>query len=70
LERQTQIEQARAALRQLTPLQQQIITLRYLEELSNEEIAQVVNRTEGAVKALQHRALNSLRRILEEWNET
>lgn len=70
LERQTQVEQARAALQQLTPLQQQIITLRYLEEMSNEEIAQVVNRTEGAVKALQHRALNSLRRILEEWDET
>ena len=70
LERQMQVEQARAALQQLTPLQQQIITLRFLEELSNEEIAQVVNRTEGAVKALQHRALNSLRRILEEWNET
>jgi RNA polymerase sigma-70 factor, ECF subfamily len=49
----------------LTPLQQQIITLRFLEELNNEEVARVVERTEGAVKALQHRALNSLRRLLE-----
>lgn len=70
VERQMQVEQARAALRQLTPLQQQIITLRYLEELSNEDIARIVERTEGAVKALQHRALDSLRRILEGWNET
>ncbi|HOU14172.1 MAG TPA: sigma-70 family RNA polymerase sigma factor [Anaerolineae bacterium] len=69
VERQMQVEQARAALRQLTPLQQQIITLRYLEELSNEDIALIVERTEGAVKALQHRALDSLRRILEGWNE-
>ena len=69
LERQMRVEQARAALRQLTPLQQQIITLRFLEELSNVEVARVVERTEGAVKALQHRALNSLRRLLEEEDE-
>ncbi len=70
VERQMEVAQARAALRQLTPLQQQIITLRYLEDLSHEEIARVVERTEGAVKALQHRALDNLRRILEGRNET
>ena len=69
LERRTQVEQARAALRQLTPLQQQVITLRFLEEMSNEEVGRVIERTEGAVKALQHRALNSLRRLLEEEDE-
>jgi len=65
LERQTRVEQARAALQQLTPLQQQIITLRFLEELSIEEVARAVERAEGAVKALQHRALASLHRLLE-----
>ena len=70
LERQTQVAQARAALQQLTPLQQQIVALRFLEEMSLEEVAHMVNRTVGAVKALQHRAINSLRRILEEENET
>ena len=69
LERRTQVEQARAALRQLTPLQQQVITLRFLEEMSNEEVGRVIERTEGAVKALQHRALNSLRRLWEEEDE-
>ena len=59
----------RDALWLLTPLQRQIIVLRFLEELSNEEVAQCVERTVGAVKALQHRALNSLRRILEEADE-
>lgn len=70
LERQMQVAQAYAALQQLTPLQQQIIVLRFLEEMSLEEVAHVVNRTVGAVKALQHRAINSLRRILEEQDET
>ena len=55
----------RDALWLLTPLQRQIIVLRFLEGLSNEEVARCVERTVGAVKALQHRALNSLRRVLE-----
>lgn len=69
LDHQTRVERARGALRQLTPLQQQVITLRFLEEMSNAEVARAVERTVGAVKALQHRALNSLRRLLEEEDE-
>ena len=59
-------EQARAALLQLTALQQQVIVLRFLEGLSLKETAQIVERDVSAVKALQHRALNSLRRLIEE----
>jgi len=69
VERQELAERARMALQQLTPLQQQIIVLRFLEEMSNEEVAAVVQKTVGAVKALQHRALGSLRRVLEEKHE-
>ena len=58
--------QARAALLQLTALQQQVIVLRYLEGLSLKETAQIVQRDVSAVKSLQHRALNSLRRLIEE----
>lgn len=56
----------RAALWRLTPLQQQIISLRFLEGLSLEEVGQVVQRNLSAVKALQHRAIESLRRMLED----
>lgn len=59
----------RAALQQLTPLQQQVIVLRFLEEMSIKETASITGKTEGAVKALQYRGINSLRRILEEQNE-
>lgn len=58
--------ETRAALLQLTTLQQQIIVLRFLEGLSLKETAQIVQRDVSAVKALQHRALNSLRRLIEE----
>ena len=53
-------EQVRAALIKLTPDQRQVITLKYLEGLSNQEVATVLNKTVGAVKALQHRALVAL----------
>lgn len=55
----------RQALQRLLPLQQQVVMLRFFDGLSNEEIAQVVERTVGAVKALQHRALVNLRQMLE-----
>jgi RNA polymerase sigma-70 factor (ECF subfamily) len=54
----------RAALQLLTPEQRQIVTLRFLEDLSIEEVAQAIQKPAGAVKSLQHRALAALRRIL------
>lgn len=58
----------RQALWKLTDTQQQVIVLRYLEGLSNEEVSEIMGKTVGSVKALQHRALASLRRILEKEN--
>jgi len=59
-------KQVRKAIRRLTPEQQQVISLKYLEDWSNEEVARVMKRPVGAVKSLQHRALKSLYRFLEE----
>jgi RNA polymerase sigma-70 factor (ECF subfamily) len=53
------------ALVQLTPDQQQVIVLKFLGGLDNEQIAQCMGRREGAIRALQLRALMSLRRVLE-----
>jgi RNA polymerase sigma-70 factor, ECF subfamily len=55
----------RAALRKLTPDQQQVISLKFLEDWSNAQVAEALGRSEGAVESLQHRALRSLRQILE-----
>ncbi len=57
-------QRLRRAILRLTPDQQQVIVLRYIEELPNAEIARVLGKPEGAVKALQHRALASLRVLL------
>jgi RNA polymerase sigma-70 factor (ECF subfamily) len=57
-------ERLRAATRRLTPEQQEVLALRFGEGLTAAETGQVLGKTTGAVEALQHRALASLRRIL------
>lgn len=53
------------AIVHLTTLQQQVIVLRFLQGLSHSEVAQIIGRSEGAVRVLQFRALEALRRLLE-----
>jgi RNA polymerase sigma-70 factor (ECF subfamily) len=62
-------ENLRQAVHQLTPDQENVILLKFVEDLSNAEVAEILGKTEGAVKSLQHRALGALRRILKEPKE-
>jgi RNA polymerase sigma-70 factor (ECF subfamily) len=62
-------EGLRAALGQLTTDQQQVIVLKFAGGFSNAEVAGILGKTEGAVKSLQHRALNALHRLMESSNE-
>lgn len=57
------------ALAQLTEDQQQVLTLKFFVDMTNQEIATAIGRSEGAVKALQHRALHALQQILEHERE-
>ena len=57
-------EELQSAIAQLTTDQQQVIILKFVEGLSNAEVARILGKSEGAVKSLQHRALNSLQRII------
>jgi RNA polymerase sigma-70 factor (ECF subfamily) len=58
-------QRLRAALSHLTQEQQQVIILRFGEGLSAPQVAEVLGKSEGAVRAQQHRALEMLRRTLE-----
>ena len=60
-----QNQHVRKALLSLTPDQQQVITLKYLEGLENMEIATIIKKPVGAVKSLQHRALVNLKKLSE-----
>jgi RNA polymerase sigma-70 factor (ECF subfamily) len=59
-------QRMRAALLRLSPEQRQVIELRYLENLAHFEVAAVLGKTVEATRALQYRALESLRQILAE----
>ena len=50
-----------AVVRRLPADRQQLLILKYVEQLSTEEIATIMGRSEGAVKALLHRTIKSLR---------
>ena len=58
-------DRLRRALNSLTEDQRQVIVLKFIEGLSNAEVAQILRKTEGAINALQYRALQALRHILQ-----
>ena len=58
-----------AALAELTPLQREVVVLRFVADLSLRDVARIIGRSGGAVKALQGRALAQLARRLGEPGE-
>jgi RNA polymerase sigma-70 factor (ECF subfamily) len=58
-------ELLRAVLNRLTPEQQQVLTLRFGQGMSHRQVAEILKKSEGAVKLLQFRALRAMRRLLE-----
>jgi RNA polymerase sigma-70 factor (ECF subfamily) len=59
-------EELRRAMDKLTMEQQDILVQRFILDRSLEQVAASTDRSVGAVKAMQHRALASLERVLEE----
>src|ERR671931_279904 len=49
----------------LSPEQQQVLTLKFVFNFGNAEAATILGKTEGAIKSLQHRALVSLQKQLD-----
>ncbi len=60
-----QMEGIRVALTKLEPDQQNVIIMKFVNELENKEIAQALGKTEGAIRVIQHRALKQLKVILQ-----
>ena len=58
-------ERLQAAIRRLTEEQAMVISLRFLEGYSINEVAVMMDKTDGAIKALQYRAVSTLRELLE-----
>ncbi len=50
-----------AVIRRLPEERQELLILKFVEQLSNAEVGQIMGRTEGAIKSLYHRTLLALR---------
>lgn len=64
VERKMDMENLVAATKQLTQLQREVVSLRFAGGLSVAQVARLMGKSEGAIKALQHSAVVSLRRML------
>ncbi len=53
-------------LQKLTDEQREVVTLRYINDLSNREIAEIVGKNEAAVRQLQVRGLRSLSKVFKQ----
>ena len=54
------------AMEQLPTAQRQVVELKYLAGMKNEEVASALGKSKGAINAMQWRALGTLRQLLEE----
>jgi RNA polymerase sigma-70 factor, ECF subfamily len=68
----TQLEsrELRQTMQRLNDDYRLVLTLRFISELSVEETAAVMGKSDGAVRVLQHRALATLRKLLEDGKGT
>jgi RNA polymerase sigma-70 factor, ECF subfamily len=51
-------------IKALPPDQQQILQYKFFEDLENIEIAQIMGKSEGSIRVIQHRAINKLKELL------
>ncbi len=70
VDHQLKMKQVLGVLRSIKPDYQDVIIMRYVEELSPKEIAKALDKSEGAVKLMQHRAIRELRKLLDDHHES
>ena len=63
-EHKLDIEQLLSATKRLTEAQREVVSLRFAGELPVAQVAKVMGKSQGAVKALQHSAIVALRKTL------
>ena len=54
----------KTAIKELPNEQQIIIIMKFVEDLTNKEIAAALGKSEGAVKTAQHRSIQNLKKII------
>jgi RNA polymerase sigma-70 factor (ECF subfamily) len=59
-----QLERVHGAIKELKPDYQDVIIMRFVEDLPLKETAAALKKSEGAIKLIQHRAVKELKKIL------
>ncbi|MFA5829220.1 MAG: sigma-70 family RNA polymerase sigma factor [Candidatus Gracilibacteria bacterium] len=67
-ERKLSRDRLKLAISKLKKKYQQILLLKYVSELQNDEIAKIMNKSEGSLRILKMRALQALKKVLEDMN--
>ena len=61
-----EVEDLMSTIRELAPNRQELLILKFVDQLSNAEIGQIMRKSEGAIKSLYHRTLLELREKMKE----
>jgi len=62
VETKLEMERLSNALKQLTPAQREVIGLRFFAGLSSDEVSKILGKSSGAVREMQHAAVETLRK--------
>lgn len=69
IEKRQEVEYLMAAIRKLSQDRQQLLILKYVENMSNRDVGVIMGKSEGAIKSLYHRTLKELRKQIEKDDE-
>ncbi len=65
VQKQQELNKLMNLISDLPKIRQELIILKYVDDLSNQEIAKIFRKTEGAIKSLYHRTILELRERIE-----
>lgn len=57
------LHRVRVMLTKLEPEQQNVLLMKFVDDMSNKEVAEALGKSEGAVRVIQHRAIKKLREL-------
>jgi len=63
--RDQEVEDLLYTIRDLAPNRQELLILKFVDQLSNSEIGKIMRKSEGAIKSLYHRTLLELREKMD-----
>ncbi|MDI6734251.1 MAG: sigma-70 family RNA polymerase sigma factor [Patescibacteria group bacterium] len=67
--RNYEIEKVKNVIQNLNPEHQDIIIMKFVEELTSQEISKILNKPQSTIRVIQHRAVKNLRNMLKKENK-